>query len=74
MPSTAMSGDSQKKSKDLQPIYTAQFKGSMVTVNMYPAPTVLTAHINDRQMRSPEAEATGMLTVDRLQFTCKYNF
>lgn len=48
MPPTTMSGDSQNKSKYLQPIYTAQFKSSIVTVNMYLAPTVLTVHTNDK--------------------------
>lgn len=43
-----MAGDSQNKSQYLQPIYIAQFKSSIVTVNMYLAPTVLTVHANDK--------------------------
>lgn len=47
-PPTTMSGESQNKSKHLQLVHTAQFKSSIVTVNMYLTPTVLTVHTNDK--------------------------
>lgn len=66
LPQTTKSGDSQHKSKYLQLIYTAQFTSSVMTVNMHLTPTVLTAHTNDKKMKCPEAEVTGMLTGVRL--------